>query len=364
MIRVLIADDEKRIRDGLEATIPWDSLGMAVIGTAAHGEAALELARQTEPHIILTDVRMPRMDGLEFLRQVKAFLPRVKVVILSGYDDFSYAQQAVKLGVSDYLVKPVGTEEIVRTLTNLRESLERAGDRPEPSRPSGPVSSSEPLAAAVLRGDPAAAFAALGEWRLENAGGDVASVRTQSLGLVDELVQDLRREGFEFRAKDSPASAEGLSTVLGATTRPQIDAWLDSQVGALAEFVRRNYLNNHTRVVRQALELIESRFSGDLTLEVVAAAVGLSPNYFSHLFKKVRGQGFKDHLNLVRIEKARDLLAAGGLKVYEAALQVGFSDYKYFSAVFKKVTGTSPTRYFRARSVKEQRSASVQGSED
>jgi two-component system response regulator YesN len=290
MIRVLIADDEKRIRDGLEATIPWDSLGMAVIGTAAHGEAALELARQTEPHIILTDVRMPRMDGLEFLRQVKAFLPRVKVVILSGYDDFSYAQQAVKLGVSDYLVKPVGTEEIVRTLTNLRESLERAGDRPEPSRPSGPVSSSEPLAAAVLRGDPAAAFAALGEWRLENAGGDVASVRTQSLGLVDELVQDLRREGFEFRAKDSPASAEGLSTVLGATTRPQIDAWLDSQVGALAEFVRRNYLNNHTRVVRQALELIESRFSGDLTLEVVAAAVGLSPNYFSHLFKKVTGR--------------------------------------------------------------------------
>ena len=75
-----------------------------------------------------------------------------------------------------------------------------------------------------------------------------------------------------------------------------------------------------------------------------AAAVGLSPNYFSHLFKKVRGQGFKDHLNAVRIEKARTLLATGGHKVYEVAQMVGFSDYKYFSAVFKKVTGTSPTR--------------------
>ena len=76
-----------------------------------------------------------------------------------------------------------------------------------------------------------------------------------------------------------------------------------------------------------------------------AAAVGLSPNYFRHLFKKVRGQGFKDHLNAVRIEKARTLLATGGHKVYEVAQMVGFSDYKYFSAVFKKLTGTSPTRY-------------------
>jgi two-component system, response regulator YesN len=107
----------------------------------------------------------------------------------------------------------------------------------------------------------------------------------------------------------------------------------------------RNFHNNHTLVVRRALEIMESESGGELTVERVAASVGLSPNYFSHLFKRVRGQGFKDHLNALRIEKAQKLLAVGGRRVYEVARAVGFSDYKYFSAVFKKITGRSPTRY-------------------
>lgn len=343
MIRVLIADDEKRIRDGLSATIPWGDLGMEVVGTAAHGEAALALARETRPQIILTDVRMPRMDGLEFLKQAKAFLPRVKVVILSGYDDFTYAQQAVKLGVSDYLVKPVGAGEITAVLKNLAADL---GDPTvEPPRPEGPAPHSPVrLAEAVRRGDQTAAFAALGEWRGQGLPLGLEDARRQAIALVDLLIQHLRQDGFEFREGESPSPAQVHTTVLGLATVAQVEAWLDDQVGALSAFVAQNYRNNHRLIVRRALEFIDARSSGDLTAEQVAAAVGLSPNYFSHLFKKVRGQGFKDHLNTLRIEKAQALLAGGGYKVYEVAQMVGFSDYKYFSAVFKKVTGTSPTR--------------------
>lgn len=342
MIRVLIADDEKRIRDGLSATIPWGDLGMEVVGTAAHGEAALALARETRPQIILTDVRMPRMDGLEFLKQAKAFLPRVKVVILSGYDDFTYAQQAVKLGVSDYLVKPVGAEEITAVLKNLAADLrDEIGVEPVPT--GDPTRSPARLAEAVRRGDQAAAFVALGEWRQGDTR-ELEDSRRQAIDLVDLLIQHLRQDGFEFREGESPSPAQVHSTVLGLGTVAEVEAWLDDQVGALSVFVAQNYRNNHRLIVRRALEFIDARSSGDLTAEQVAAAVGLSPNYFSHLFKKVRGQGFKDHLNALRIEKAQTLLAGGGLKVYEVAQLVGFSDYKYFSAVFKRVTGTSPTR--------------------
>lgn len=348
MIRVLIADDEKRIRDGLSATIPWNALGMEVVGTAAHGEAALALARETRPQIILTDVRMPRMDGLEFLKQAKAFLPRVKVVILSGYDDFAYAQQAVKLGVSDYLVKPVGAEEITSVLKALAADL-RDEETAAPAPVSDPSSRSPArLAEAVRRGDQAAAFAALGEWRRQGPPLPWEEARRQAIDLVDLLIQNLRQDGFEFRDGESPSPALVHSTVLGLGTVAEVEAWLDDQVGVLSVFVAQNYRNNHRLIVRRALEFIDARWSGDLTAEQVAAAVGLSPNYFSHLFKKVRGQGFKDHLNALRIEKAQALLAGGGLKVYEVAQLVGFSDYKYFSAVFKKVTGTSPTQRGRS----------------
>ncbi len=346
MIRVLIADDEKRIRDGLSVTIPWADLGMEVVGVAAHGEAALALARETRPQIILTDVRMPRMDGLEFLKQTKAFLPRVRVVILSGYDDFSYAQQAVKLGVSEYLVKPVGAETIQSVLVRLAHEL---ADEPEEAEARPSPAPAHRLVEAVERGDPQAAYAALGEWR---RGGvrDGTQARQEAIDLVDLVIQHLRRDGYEFREGDSPSPAAAHSTVLGLEEPSQVEAWLDRQIGALATFVDRNNRNNRRLIVRRALEIIEAGSSGDLSIEQVAQAVGLSPNYFSHLFKRVRGQGFRETLNEVRIAKAKALLEAGGHKVYEVAQMVGFSDYKYFAAVFKKVTGTAPTRPGRTRS--------------
>lgn len=339
MIRVLIADDEKRIRDGLAVTLPWKAMGMEVVGTAAHGEAALELARETRPHILITDVRMPRLDGLELVKQARAFLPRLKVIILSGYDDFTYAQQAVKLGVSEYLVKPVGADELRVVL----EGLTDLGDPEVPVTQPGPGTANR-LAEAVRRGDRAGAYQALGEWRLSTPPGSVDEARSRAVGLVDFLIHHLRQDGFEFREGQSPSPAQVHSTVLGLERVDQVEAWLDNQVGALTDFVAQNYQSNHRLIIQRCLEFVEQRYAGELTVEQVSQFVGLSPNYFSHLFKKVRGQGFKDYLNTLRIEKAQALLAAGGHKVYEVAQLVGFADYKYFAAVFKKVTGTSPTR--------------------
>ena len=345
MIRVLIADDEQRIRDGLATTIPWAELGMVVVGTAAHGEAALALARQTLPQIILTDVRMPRMDGIEFLKQVKAFLPRVRVVILSGYDDFAYAQQAVKLGVSDYLVKPVGAEEIQRVMMSLAVGIASEPVESPPVSKTAAHSGVPPLLSrAVCRGDDTSAYRVLGEWRSLNPSTDLETVRNRAIAVIDTLIQDLRREGFEFREGISPSAAGAHSTILNLDKPDAVEAWLDAQLGDLLSFVLRSLKNNHTLLIQRALEFIETRFTGPLTVDQVSAAVGLSPNYFSHLFKKVRGQGFKDHLNALRIEKAKKLLSAGGIKVYEVAHMVGFSDYKYFSAVYKKLTGSGPTR--------------------
>lgn len=93
--RVLLADDEEEIREGIRRKIDWGKLGFTLVGSAENGMEALELAEQLHPDVVLTDIKMPYMDGLELCRQLKQFLPASKIVVFSGFDDFEYARQAI-----------------------------------------------------------------------------------------------------------------------------------------------------------------------------------------------------------------------------------------------------------------------------
>lgn len=247
MIKAVIAEDEKRIREGLIGAIPWGELGFEVAGAAANGVLALELVLSVKPRLLITDIRMPKMDGLELLKEARGADPRLKVLILSGYDEFAYAQRALKYGAFDFLVKPVSDEEFCAALERVR-----------------------------------------------------AAIREEDDALLPSAVR---------RAADvDPAAA------------------------------------NH-RLLRQVEAYVEKHYRRDLSVREAAEHVGLSPNYFSHLFKKARGMGFTDYLNSVRVAAACRLLEGSGLKIYEIAEEVGFTDYKYFSTVFRRITGEPPTRY-------------------
>lgn len=113
MIKLLIADDELHIRRGIAASVPWADHGVQVVGEAADGLEGLRLTEEHRPDVVITDVRMPRMDGLELAEKLRERFPAVKVLLLSGYADFAYAQQAIRLGVTEYLLKPFGAEELL-----------------------------------------------------------------------------------------------------------------------------------------------------------------------------------------------------------------------------------------------------------
>ena len=116
--KVFLVEDETVIREGLRDRIPWDQFGYRFVGEAADGEMALPLIRKTKPDVLITDIKMPFMDGLELSRLVKKALPDTKIIILSGYNEFDYAKEAIKIGISDYLLKPI-------TSANLTEALKR-----------------------------------------------------------------------------------------------------------------------------------------------------------------------------------------------------------------------------------------------
>ncbi|WP_171645623.1 response regulator [Paenibacillus phytorum] len=125
MYKVLIVDDEKNIRERLVTSFPWNETGFQVIGSASDGQKALELIEQHVPHVVLTDIRMPEMNGLELAKAIQETYPHIKVLILSAYDDFKYAQDAIRFGVKGYLLKPVMKDEIVDVMSGLAIELKK-----------------------------------------------------------------------------------------------------------------------------------------------------------------------------------------------------------------------------------------------
>lgn len=123
--RVLLVDDEEEIRTGISRKIDWEAVGFSLVGEAGNGEEALELAEQLRPDVVLTDIKMPFMDGLELCRRLRQSLPAAKLVVFSGFDDFEYARQAVGMGVSEYILKPINAPELMEVLNKLRELLDR-----------------------------------------------------------------------------------------------------------------------------------------------------------------------------------------------------------------------------------------------
>ena len=125
MLKVFIADDESIIRNGLIEALPWDSLDCKVVGSAPDGKRALKSILELKPDILLTDIKMPFLDGLELIEKVAQSLPDLYIIVISGYDDFSYAQQAIKLGVYDFILKPLDLTYLENVIKSIYEDIDQ-----------------------------------------------------------------------------------------------------------------------------------------------------------------------------------------------------------------------------------------------
>lgn len=125
LYRVLLVDDEEDIREGISRKMDWLGLGFSLVGEAANGQDALELAESLRPDVILTDIKMPFMDGLELCRILTDRLPAARFVVFSGFDAFEYAKQAIQMNVVEYILKPINADELSNVLRRLKDQLDR-----------------------------------------------------------------------------------------------------------------------------------------------------------------------------------------------------------------------------------------------
>ena len=124
MLKIFLAEDEVIVRETIKRMIPWEELGFELVGEAADGEKALPLLIRQKPDLLITDIKMPFMDGLTLAKLAKKELPELKIVILSGYDDFNYAKQAINIGVEDYLLKPITKNALIERISEIRSRYE------------------------------------------------------------------------------------------------------------------------------------------------------------------------------------------------------------------------------------------------
>lgn len=242
---ILLVDDERWVRTALKITIEKLDMPFTIIHECNNGLEALDWLRQNKVDLVLTDVRMPIMDGLALTRQIKeeSFVP--DVIIISVHDDFHFLQESLRNGVFDYLLKPVEVDD-------LRTCLEK--------------------------------------W-------------------------------LERHNKNAIGSLDNSDSVAEANSP-----------------------------ISQVLQYIKDTPLGNVTLAEAAKKVHMNPSYLSQLFKQHMNKNFVDYLMEVRINEAKRLLTSTSLRISDISERLGYADLPYFSNVFKRLTGSTPSEYRNQKS--------------
>jgi two-component system response regulator YesN len=379
MYKVFLAEDEIVVREGIRSSIPWEQTPYRLAGEAPDGEVALSMIQDIKPDILITDIRMPFMDGLALSRVVKKTLSWIKIIIISGHDEFEYAREAISVGVEEYLLKPVSAQDMLKTLDKIalridedREKLLDIEKLKAQARSSADILRDH-ITGSLLPGtgklfDPAELRNIDGDMfftRLKYAAKkDIDSILAEYTSVIGGNIAENQMMGY-FLLGEIIVAASRMAEALGGDIRKiapfsfnkedmrhiiSSKAVFFEKVKALLEALV-DYRDAHTAgryqsVIVKAREYIDQHFaSEDISLNSTANHVGISPNHLSSVFVQESGENFIVYLTRVRIEKAKQLLKDTTMKSADIACETGFSDSHYFSFIFKKHTGMSPREF-------------------
>ena len=359
MKQVLLVDDEALIRESMRDVIDWGSLGMEVSGCVSNGLEALGCIDQKHIDIMISDIKMPYMNGLELLEELNKRGSSIKTIILSGYDDFYFAQQAIRYGVVDYLLKPVKLNDFYDTLRSISARLDAAKTAIRSS--SGELTRFQSLHHDEIQN------------LRESISEAVCNGESQVLdNLCDKFCRLFEKNGYSFDLLTRSILhtlyyiAENISRLDGEDFYETIDLRELQMLSCLVSYseicsrfkhavhemaTHLDFKNTQQRqVIRFVLQTIHREYANQrLNLSDLAEEYGITPNYLSSLFRKELGVTFTSYVESYRMEKAKKLLLSGMDKIYEIAEAVGYPDAQYFSKVFKEHVGKSPQDYRNKR---------------
>lgn len=380
--KVLLVDDEPLIVKNLKQTIPWDQLRCQLIGEARNGKRALEVCEQQMPDLVITDIRMPKVDGMELIENLRnmsegRYFPTV--IILSGYDDFTYAQQAIRLGAFDFLLKPIDYDELQQVIMKAQRQIDSSHALKDAHIKNvlyeGLLNEQAMDFQKFMSMDKYYYLLLVAESRAKGGGQAFETLEQSARSLLIEqeelylLRLNPEQSVFVFMHPSQDvvtrlritllesvqhwAEMEQLTFGLSEVVRWQElhKAYLQAETFASLEVKTRDYFRNSdslekaTFLARKVKVFIDEHFDEELCLEGVAEHFEVSVSYLSPLFKKYTGMTFLKYLTSQRVKKAKLLLEQTPLKAGEIAEMIGYQDARYFSQVFKQWTGMTPSDY-------------------
>lgn len=463
MIRVLIVDDEKIVRKGLISFMPWEDFGMKVVGEANNGENALQIIEENKVDLLLTDLSMPVMSGIELMREVRIKYPHIQIVVLTLHQDFEYVQEALRLGAIDYIAKTqLDKEQFEDVLGRIASLMEQKGLLKGNPIPQDELADVEEILAVFalnpqsdeIKLDTYLSFGALeadlGIWywpsieeqdrkslqdwitKSGSSNSGFVLVRFQGLKHLDrksilqllrgyqkgdlfydydplqpykivnseDILNKVKREtGYDMsqiKAKwlsgewiHNDQLFEHMQNELKSFRLPPIrltrmffsitDEWNRLYQPILSEpIIIEDFLTNWVQFenwlretrkqlkmikmkstysleiqdsILQAMSLAQQMLNKHITAGNMAKRVNMSSSYFSQCFKEIVGKTYTDYLRDIRMEQAKDYLRNTTKTIHWIAEQVGYTDEKYFSRLFREHVGVLPSDYRQKGSI-------------
>ena len=391
--KILIVDDEYLVRRGLRETVDWSVLDAEIVAECENGRQAIAEVERCRPDLIISDVRMPVMDGLAMAEKLAEMNFDGAVIFYSGYSDFEYVRKAMEYGVSGYVLKPEENDLLTRkaaeTIAVLEErrkksnalqslssgaayikeiyfrKLEEGVDDRSLRDQLAVLNISLPRSGTVLYGKALrmldAAFEELYRALLRaldnfKAVGDCSREKFIIVtGLTDaDALRECAERLYGECGKNASFACVGLSGAFGAdadlcTAAAQAKAAASPvfEVGGVFSFAEAGMRGGKKlkKIAEDALALIVAHYSEKITVKWAADKLFISESHLMHEFKEETGATFNECLTYYRIAKAKELLAQGKMRINEIAAAVGFADGRYFGQVFKERVGITPSEY-------------------
>jgi YesN/AraC family two-component response regulator len=381
--KVILVDHEEGIRQQLHKTIDWKHHGFEITGEAGNGKEALLLHAELRPDLMVFEISIPVMDGLQVIEEIRKTDSDCHMIILSRLADFSCAKTAISLGVAAYLLKPAKRIEIEKELMRIGTQMQKK--------------SADFEAAKLLKKE----FSYPGE--MEDVDGRANMMRQEApdIGILSDklcyaidignrtLLRRMLEEGLVSIAQYDGAeqavktvTSQWISLALTKLSKTNEIAYLivhdalpmtsdiyeQPDYRSLQQMLEDRLMllldrigsNCSEPVIKQVLDFVERHYAENLKLETLGELFHYHSGYLGRLFRNATGETFRTYLDKVRIRNAKALLESG-LKVHQAASRVGISNADYFNRKFKKYLGEKPSRYKQKNVLVQGKIASFQG---
>jgi len=371
---LLLVDDEKPIREKLINNTDWKGNNYQVFA-AADGAEALEIIKNRGIDILVTDIQMPKLSGMNLIEKARENSSLLKVIVISGFAEFEYAQKSIRYGVNDYLLKPFRSEKLLEVVNKARDELIK-----EKNNEQRLASLRAEMSSYINENKLNSSY----NWLIDDQFFQHQSLIMDRIDLnavlkrgsrddilktvnkiIDELESvDLNREKLyvvlnnlileSFKIiKDLDYRVEDLLEIINkekiekinSENLKEIEIILKEFLLRLHDLISFNPDDKNQQIINEMKEYIAANYQDGITLSEMARKFNLSSGHLSNLFHEETGESFSDYLNMIRLNKAKELLKTTDDKIYQIADQLGFNDAYYFSSWFKKLVGASPTTY-------------------